>query len=163
MSATRIAHRLFCLLAVGAAAAALGCGTDDGGHVPMVIGDPDVFQQDVQPLFDARCASPSCHAGADRPLELYAPLRHRLDPDLLYEDGPLSPEELQLNQMRASCFIGDLDHGSTLAKKPLPPDQGGLKHAAGLIFENADDPEYLPLKDWVDATAAGLSLQEPQP
>lgn len=143
--------------------AALGCGVE-GGSMPLAIGDAAAFRRDVQPLLEERCANPSCHGGADRPLEIYATLRHRLSPDSIYVDEPVSDEELTLNQQRAACFIGDLDHGtSSLARKPLPIEQGGVGHSGGIIFERGDDPAYLPLHDWVEATAAAATVQGTPP
>ena len=150
------------LAAMLLAAAVLGCGPDPGGFLPVAIGDAATFRSEVEPLLEERCANPSCHAGADRPLEIYAPLRHRLNPDNIFVDEPISDEELTLNQQRAACFINDLDHGSSLARKPLPIEEGGVGHAGGIIFPRGDDPAYLPLRAWVDATAAA-SVQGAQP
>lgn len=132
----------------------LGCGPE-GEPVAMSFGDTEAFRAEAQPILAERCANPSCHGGDARPLELYATLRHRLDPASIFVDEPISDEELTLNQQRAACFINDLDHGSSLARKPLPVEEGGVQHAGGIIFLRGDDPAYLPLKAWVDATAAG--------
>lgn len=148
-------------LATLAALAIFGACAPDGGYQPMPSGDPATFRSEVQPLLEERCANPSCHGSTDRPLEIYATLRHRLDPDDIFVDEPITDQEVLLNQQRAACFIGDLDHGtSSLARKPLPADEGGVGHQGGIIFERGDDPAYLPLAAWVDATAASAaSLQ----
>ncbi len=140
-----------------------GCGPE-GAPVPLSFGDAATFRAEVQPILAERCANPSCHGGAARPLEIYATLRHRLYVDNIFVDEPISDEELTLNQQRAACFINDLDHGSSLARKPLPVEEGGVQHAGGTIFSRGDDPAYLPLKAWVDATAAGdLAVQGAAP
>lgn len=151
----------FARLAALATLAITGACAPDGGYQPMSSGDPAAFRSEVQPLLEERCANPSCHGSADRPLEIYATLRHRLDPDDIFVDEPITDEEVLLNQQRAACFIGDLDHGtSSLARKPLPVDEGGVGHEGGIIFERGDDPAYVPLVAWVDATAAATaSLQ----
>lgn len=143
--------------------ACAGCVPGDGGAMELAAGDAEVFRAEVEPLLEARCANPSCHGAADRPLEIFAQLKHRADPDEVFRETALTEEELHLNQLRAACFVRDMEHGSTLAKKPLPLDDGGIAHAGGVIFESADDAEYLPLRDWVEATAAALTVQEQEP
>lgn len=150
-------------LLVLAVAALPACGPD-GGTLPLSVGDQATFRAEVQPLLEERCANPSCHGGDGRPLEIYANLRHRLHAEDIYVDEPITDEELMLNQQRAACFINDLDHGSSLARKPLPVDEGGVQHAGGIIFQRGDDPAYLPLRAWVDATAASaVNVQGAQP
>lgn len=149
-----LASASLCVVVVAA------CDPGDGGGMTLAAGDVEVFRRDVQPLFEARCASPTCHGGAGQPLEIYSPLRHRIDAAEVYRDTPLTEEELNLNQLRAACFVRDLDHGSTLSRKPLPIDEGGVQHEGGVIFEGAADPEYAPLRDWADATAAAQAEQE---
>lgn len=137
------------------ASATAGClGSPEPVAIPT-FGGVGPFEQTAQPVLVERCANPSCHGGDARPLEIYATLRHRLQQDSIFVDEPISDEELTLNQQRAACFINDLDHGSSLARKPLPVEEGGVQHAGGIIFQRGDDPAYLPLKAWVDATAAG--------
>lgn len=143
--------------------AALGCHPGSGGTMELAAGDTEMFRAEVEPLLEARCANPSCHGAVDRPLQIYAQLKHRADPDEVYRETALTEEELRLNQLRAACFVRDMEHGSTLAKKPLPLDDGGIAHAGGVIFESAEDAEYLPLRNWVEATAAALTVQEQEP
>lgn len=143
-------------LALVAPAVVSACGPD-GGTQPISVGDQATFRGEVQPILAERCANPSCHGGDGRPLEIYATLRHRLHLDDIHVDEPITDEELTLNQQRAACFINDLDHGSSLARKPLPVDEGGVQHAGGIIFQRGDDPAYLPLRAWVDATAASAA------
>lgn len=154
--------RLAVLFATALALAAAACGPD-GGTVPITVGDQATFRTDVQPILEERCANPSCHGGDGRPLEIYATLRHRLHPEDIYVDEPVTDEELTLNQQRAACFVRDLDHGSSLARKPLPVDEGGVQHAGGIIFQRGDDPAYLPLRAWVDATMASAATVQGTP
>lgn len=130
----------------------IGCvpGPGDAGGLP---GDYSEFETHVQPILSEGCGSPSCHGTNERPLELYSVRMHRLDPDDVFLETPLTPEELWLNFARSCGFLMDLDapEDCELLKKPLDPKAGGSEHVGGVQFGDADNPDYASILDWIGA------------
>ncbi len=131
-------------------ATAPGCIVGPGDAVPLPLGDPDVFADDVQPVIEVGCANPSCHGSADRPLETFARFQHRLDPSRVHLDEPLSAGARTLNQVAAAAFLVGYDdpERSPLLTKPLAPTAGGADHAGGVIFGDPWEPGYTALHGW---------------
>lgn len=117
------------------------------GYESLPPADFPRFVATVQPVLAARCANPTCHGRADRPLEVFAPQLHRLDERRLFLDEPLTAEETRRNFDRARAFAAD----GLLLSKPLA---GGAGHAGGAQFADEEEPEWQALRDWVDAEAA---------
>lgn len=111
-----------------------------------VSGDVVAFAEQAQPVFAARCASPSCHGSVERPLSLYAVHRFRIDPADANLDAPLSDEELHYNLLRASAFLLDIDHASQslLLTKPL------AHHAGVEVFVDDADYDCRRLRSWIE-------------
>ncbi len=118
----------------------------------------DRYVADVQPIFEARCANPTCHGTADRPLALYAPRLYRLDDDRTWLDEPLTDEELELNHRRARAFLSEVAEDCQLLRKPLDEDAGGAWHDGGDQFADTAEPEFLAVLDW--ASGLPLDLEE---
>lgn len=131
----------------------LACVEGPGGPVPLPDADYDGFVRDVQPVL-VGCANPSCHGSADRPLEIYAPRRHRLDPEQVHRDTPLTDEELERNFDRARALLVDIaaPEDSPLLHEPLAIEAGGSEHGGGVQFEDRDDPGYRVLEAWIAAS-----------
>ena len=113
------------------------------GEVPIAMLDRNEFATRVQPILAERCANPSCHGRPDRPLSLYAPLRHREDPNRVFLDEPLTDAELRHN-WAASCAQGE-----ALAQKPFG-EPGGSYHGGGVVFDGPTDEGYRTLRAWLD-------------
>ncbi len=127
-----------------------GCVTGPGTGALLPVGDPEVFAAEVQPVLAAGCSNPSCHGNAGRPLEVYAPFMHRLDPDRVHLDEPITEAELVLNRLRAAAFLRDCDDPdlSALLTKPLAPAAGGCEHTGGTVYEDDSEPDYQTLRAW---------------
>ncbi len=135
----------------------LGCVTDPGAEATLPEGDADVFAAEVQPILAARCANPACHGAAERPLEVYAPGLHRLDPADLYLEVPLDSDELDLNRLaaEASLFGYAAAAESPLLTKPLATTAGGSEHSGGVQWADPTEAEYLTLLEWADDALLG--------
>ncbi len=120
--------------------------------------DLDRYVAMVQPILEARCANPTCHGDAGRPLALYAPRLYRLDEERTWLDEPLTDEELELNHRRARAFLSEPVEESQLLRKPLDEDAGGAWHDGGVQFADASEPEFLAVLAWV--TGLPLDLEE---
>ena len=124
----------------------------DGPEVgtPMPMGNQERFEQEIQPVLSRGCGNPSCHGTSDRPLQLYSVFGFRLDPDEVYMDVPLSDEELLSNHRRVSSFLYgvDLAMKSPLLSKPLAPEEGGTRHAGGVIYMDPWEQDYLLILEW---------------
>lgn len=128
----------------------------EGGDDALPAASFDQFRDQVQPLFEARCANPSCHGNERRPLEIYAPLQHRREPSQLFVDGPLTSRELEINFARTCMFLAQASEASDceLVSKPLASEAGGIDHSGVVVYERLDDPELQPLLDWIDHAIA---------
>jgi hypothetical protein len=89
---------------------------------------------------------------------VYAPHRHRLDPEAVFLDTPLTEDELWLGYQHARSFLLEVDSPDAclLLKKPVA---GGALHAGGVVFEDDRDFEYRVLRRWIELGIAG----EPSP
>jgi hypothetical protein len=140
------------------AALASACVVDLPPPEPLPEGDVTEFARTVQPVLDLRCADPSCHARADRPLALYSKGRHRRDPARTFLDEPLDAEELAANARAVAAFALEIapedgPDGCLVLRKPLALAAGGCGHAGGEIFSSRDDREYRAVRAWLAALA----------
>ena len=101
-SSSIVSMREACAVNAGAALRALvggwalaACALETPPPMPLPVGDEAVFAAAAQPALDRRCAEPSCHADAARPLAIYSAGRRRADPARLHLIEPLTAEELQ--------------------------------------------------------------------
>jgi hypothetical protein len=127
-----------------------GCSTPQQASIEVRWLDQAVFNTGIEPILDARCASPQCHARPERALSLYAPLRWREDPSQTSVDEPLDPTELSHNYV-ASCVLagaGDPADEPALIRKPLG-EAGGLYHGGGAVFADTLDADYVAIKAWI--------------
>lgn len=113
-------------------------------------GGREGFIAQAQPVLGARCANPSCHGNASRPLSIYAVQRHRKNPDHVFLDAPLAEEELTHNFFQASAFLLGISHAdeSRLLSKPL------AGHAGVAVFSDKADHDYQRLRAWIEAALA---------
>lgn len=132
---------------------ALGaCALDPPPNEALPQGDATVFATSAQPVLDARCANPSCHADADRPLAIYSPGRRRADPARLHLLEPLTATELEANARALAAFaLEPLADGRSIDDclvlcKPLAVTAGGCGHVVGEIFGATDERDYQGLR-----------------
>ncbi|MCK6536730.1 MAG: hypothetical protein L6Q84_27490 [Polyangiaceae bacterium] len=133
-----------CILVSTLAAA---CGQDD---------TPDtVFREQVVPVLEQRCASAVCHgvsAGAEQSGDVVdwdSQLLFRID-----RHGSVSdPEEARQAALRA---INTQEvEASSLLRKPLHVELGGLPHLGGANFQRRDMPAYAAIRRWVESEPDG--------
>jgi hypothetical protein len=126
-------------------------GPGEGGALPLA--DYEAFTAEVQPVLAARCSNPSCHGEAGRPFELYAEHMHRIDPEDVWRDTPLTGAELWLNFQRTCALLVGVStpEDCPLLTKPLATEAGGAEHEGGAQFLDMADPEYEALYEWVAA------------
>lgn len=118
-------------------------------------GSVEAFTEQAQPVLAERCANPSCHGNVSRPLSLYAPRRHRVDPGDVYLDAPLTAEELEHDFRQASVFVAEAPSAdeSLLLVKPR-----SAEHGDGLVFLDPVEYDLRRLRAWVRAAhAAGVT------
>jgi len=128
-----------------------GCVGPEPGTEPWPdFGSIEAFEAQAQPILVERCANPSCHGDPGRPLSIYAPHRHRLDPSAVYSNEPLTDEERTHNFLQTTAFLMDVPsaEGSLLLTKPLAPEVGGAAHGGGPVFLDRHDYGYRELLEW---------------
>lgn len=81
-----------------------GCSFPAQGEAPAVDLDYIAFVNDIQPIFEARCANPACHGRPERALSTYVPRRFRADPQKVHLDEPLTEQEMRHNYT-AACIL----------------------------------------------------------
>ena len=121
------------------------------GEEPPLPADSAMFYERVEPVLALRCANPSCHGSAERPLQVYAVHRHRADPAHIWLDAPLTAAEHAANFDRARAWRTPDPDASLLVRKPLDPEVGGASHAGGVQFADREEPDWRALYDWVEA------------
>ena len=146
------------ILPLLAALLAGGCGEGpEPGSTEAPFADRAVFDLSVAPVLEARCANPTCHGGPWRPLALYAPRLHRMDPADLHRPGPLNEAERSANFERARAFLEEVyePEECPLVSKPLAVDAGGASHGGGAQFEDAGERDYQAIRSWVRTCLMG--------
>lgn len=134
-----------------------GCVGGGPAREALPAGDPIAFAARVQPVFDARCADPTCHGLPDRPLSIFSPRRYRADPARTLLDEPLTTDETAANVRACAAFAFDAvtEGGTTddclILRKPLPVEQGGARHGGGVIFQSDSAREWRVLRSWLGA------------
>ncbi len=129
----------------------VACIDEPGVITDELTLDWDQYVGEVEPALTASCANPSCHGVPVRPLELFGVHQHRLDPELVYADEPLTQTESELNLSRIAEFVVAPPDAadSDLLRKPLAEDAGGTGHVGGVQFEDAEDATYRLVLDWL--------------
>lgn len=137
-------------LSIVALLACVACDGPSASHAPLAMGSMEMFEAEVEPALEAHCASGGCHGRSDRPLSLYAPGQHRMDPARLYADEPLSEEEVHQNAQRLAAFAWGVDGPDSLAlRKPLSLEAGGCWHGGGDVFPDRSHPAYRAIERWL--------------
>jgi hypothetical protein len=128
-----------------------GCDAHGLELRPLAVGPLDVFETQVQPVLEVRCAQGGCHGRPDRPFVLYAPGVYRRDPTRAGLDEPLDSVEISENALRVAALRDRVDvDRSPVLRKPLA---GSSHHGGGVIFEARTEREYQVLRRWLLACA----------
>lgn len=132
------------------AAAVIGCGGPPPGEEAVNRPSFERFELEVQPILELGCANPSCHGRPERPLSIYAPLRHRADPSRTHLAEPLTADELLQNYSvsRVLGSGGASADETLLVRKPLA-EHAATYHGGGAVFDGAADERHRTLRAWV--------------
>ena len=121
----------------------------------------DRFEETVLPVLEQRCSSPVCHGvgpGAEARGDVVdwsqfvfdVTARGRaLDPDHVYEAA-----KRQINTREDPAF-------SSLLRKPLAVEQGGLPHYGRVNFTGTGDDAYRSILDWIAIEEGGGEAPDP--
>ena len=109
------------------------------------------FDADVAPVLARRCGTADCHAarGDDR-----TPREFTFHVD---GDGRITGEALDDAYASTKRFIDTTERPelSSLLRKPLRPELGGLAHGGGVAFFGRDDPAFTAVRAWIAAERNG--------
>jgi hypothetical protein len=135
-----------------------GCARDQG-VVSLDELDPESYARDVQPIFEARCATLDCHGDVGRPLRLYAETGLRARDDL--RDLPMTEEELLANVRSVEA----VDPGSPFAEglmvlKPLAQASGGVAHEGDDVWQDREEPQARCVIAWLSDESDDAAVQE---
>ncbi len=125
----------------------LGCLVEGEDGAPGG-GDSAEFYARVEPILVEGCANPSCHGNVERPYQVYAVHRYRLEETDLWADGELTEAEHQANLAQARAFAAE---PWELCRKPLDPAVGGMSHEGGATWSSVDDEDYEAVRAWSEA------------
>ena len=129
---------------------AAGCTFPTEGSEEMPNLDRGAFVAEVQPIFEARCANPSCHGRPERALSTYAVGRYRADPGATYSGEPLTEEEIEHNYL-ASCVLSIFDERPEEAQLAAKPLGKPVYHGGGAVFEDERDADHRTIVRWISA------------
>ncbi|MFO0608990.1 MAG: hypothetical protein U0324_37840 [Polyangiales bacterium] len=109
------------------------------------------FDADVAPVLARRCANSACHEARSDGRTPRA-LTLRVD-----SDGRLTGNALDDAYAAAKRFINTAERPefSSLLRKALPPETGGLPHAGGAAFYGRGDPAFVAVRAWIAAERGG--------
>jgi hypothetical protein len=147
------------LAAALALAGGSACAIRDQGEVVLDELDPESYARDVQPIFEARCATLDCHGMTDRPLRLYAETGLRASDDL--RDLPMTEAELLANVRAAEAIDSGtpFDEGMMM-RKPLAEAAGGVAHEGGDVWQVREEPQAICVAAWLRGESQEPPAQE---
>ena len=129
----------------------VGFAPSNGDQMGVRDGDPQLFDDEVQPVLEAHCAFLGCHGREGMPLSLYAVSYLRLrDPEgridtsrPVLEEHTLSGVEVEHNRTGLAARIGesDSDDLDRFLRRLIPREDGGIRHAGVEVFDSLDDPD----------------------
>jgi hypothetical protein len=128
------------------------CSEDPGWVVPTV--SMSDFRHDVYPVLIRDCAFQTCHGAPERFFRVWGTGRTRLDP-MTQESTPTTEDEIAESYQRAISLIDATDpRRSTLLRKPLATEAGGMGHLGAdkfgrNVYRSVDSEGYVKLSLWV--------------
>ena len=134
------------------------CGYDQGTD-SLERFDPDVYARDVQPIFEARCATLDCHGDPGRPLRLFAETGLRMRDDL--RDLPITADELLANVGAAEGVDpGAQPARSLILRKPLAEAAGGVQHEGGDLWLDRNEAQVVCVEAWLAGESDEVSARD---
>jgi hypothetical protein len=125
----------------------------------VACGDPrdarDLFDARVLPVLERSCAAPTCHGVAPD-----AEARgDRIDWNQLYfrldDRGRIADAEGAYAACKRAINTVEDPAFSSLLRKPLAVESGGLPHYGGASFSGTEDPSYRAVHDWIASETEG--------
>lgn len=113
------------------------------------------FERDVAPVLEAGCADGRCHGVTPGVEESGATLDWSLLTLKVNDDGTL--RDLDQAYERTLAFVTTTEDPafSTLLRKPLAKEYGGIGHYGGEVFLTPDDPRYAAIAAWIETEEGG--------
>ncbi len=119
------------------------------------------FEASVAPVLEGRCSSPTCHGvapGAEEAGDV-------IDWDRMFfrvdQHGRLTDLDAAYETARRQINTFDGPEWSTLLRKPLRPELGGLAHVGGQDFLTTRDGHYRAVFDWIAGEEDGGEVPPP--
>ena len=168
-----VARAAFLALTASLAAAAISCQIPtQEGEVGQVPDQKSFVDNKVSDFMERRCAGLDCHGQVGRPLRLYSDWGLRLvaKSDGQRSAGATTKEEKTANYQSvvslepedlSRCFNSEGDDIATLQllKKPLGPENEGIRHKGGPIFTK-DDKGWECLFGWASGKPSSAACTE---
>ncbi len=126
------------------AASLLGCSSPPSAR--------EQFAREVVPVLRRRCAAPTCHGVP--PNAQSRRLFHFPTDDTAAIEGD---DRVDAAYAAARRFIDTTEVAelSSLLRKPLPAEQGGLPHGGGAAFRDREDPAFIAVRAWIQRERDG--------
>lgn len=128
------------------------------GALVVACGDPSAeerFRSEVAPVLERRCLSPACHGvapGAEVAGEVIDRRYFYVDVD---DAGRIADADAAYENVKARINTVEAPEASTLLRKPLVLEAGGLPHAGGHPFARREDPDFEVVRRWIAAESGG--------
>lgn len=118
----------------------------------------DRFERDVAPVLARRCGTSACHAA--RP-DGSSPRAFVFRAD---SDGRVAADSLDAAYANAKRFIDttEIPELSSLLRKPLRPELGGVAHAGGAAYYGRDDEAFEAVRAWIASERGGGEDGDPR-
>lgn len=145
-----------------------GCTADLDGPRGAPELDRSYFDCKVQPVLTEYCSQLACHGKTERYFHFYSRNRLRDDADETKRNAFLRDSERSHNFDAVRALVDvDAPEDSLLLRKPLEQSAGGAFHrgatlyGAGNVFDDANDPDYQIIAQWIDGATEVPTCKEP--
>jgi hypothetical protein len=119
------------------------CRRGVGSHPGFDPGAPPADEQSygsfitvIQPILVKRCAGGECHGSPNADLHLSC---------------GIGQDEQLWNYFAVVAHADVSVSSSEILRRPLSKQRGGTYHEGGTVFMSTDDPDYVKLREWIQA------------
>ena len=113
------------------------------------------FEAEVMPALERRCAAATCHGV----LPLAEARGEVIDRSQLFiditEDGRIADPEQAYAIVKTRINTVERAELSSLLRKPLARELGGVPHLGGAVLESRSEPDYVLIRDWIAMETGG--------
>ncbi len=103
------------------------------------------FDRDVAPVLQSRCAAAGCHGVPPGQSSTRA---YRFPTDAQGALFESAHRDAAYEASRRFLDTTERVEFSSLLRKPIPPEEGGVPHGGGALFRGRADPLWRALRDW---------------